>query len=301
MLRCRRNPRRSPATRQYAVPHTRPRPIGSNTTTGPHLGYVPGVTLFRPCIDLHEGRVKQIVGGTLSDAGDAPRTNFVSDRDAAWYAARYRDDGLAGGHVIRLGRGNDDAARSALRAWPGGLRIGGGIDDRNARAWIDAGAGAVIVTSWLFDGDALSLDRVRTMSKLVGRDRFVIDLSCRSTDDGYRVTTNRWQTVTETPVDRETLQELAEYCGGFLVHAAEREGLRAGIDESLVALLGASTRIPCTYAGGGRSIDDLARVARLSDGRIDLTFGSALDLFGGDGVRYADCVAWNQDHAPVQS
>lgn len=256
------------------------------------------MTLFRPCIDLHEGRVKQIVGGTLSDAGDAPRTNFVSDRDAAWYATRYRDDALDGGHVIRLGPGNDAAARSALAAWPDGLRIGGGIDDRNAVAWIDAGAAAVIVTSWLFDGDALSTDRVRAIAAAVGRDRFVIDLSCRHTEAGYRVTTNRWQTVTETPVDRDTLHRLAEHCSGFLVHAAEREGLRAGIDEELVALLGACSPLPCTYAGGGRAIEDLARVAELSDDRVDLTFGSALDLFGGTGVRYADCVAWNRQHTP---
>jgi phosphoribosylformimino-5-aminoimidazole carboxamide ribotide isomerase len=255
------------------------------------------VTLFRPCIDLHEGRVKQIVGGTLRDDGGAPRTNFVSEHDAAWYARRYREDGLVGGHVIRLGPGNDGAARSALAAWPEGLQIGGGIDDRNALAWLDAGASAVIVTSWLFVGSELSLDRVRTLSALVGRDRLVVDLSCRRQGDGYRVATDRWQTVTDTPVDGETLARLADHCAEFLVHAADVEGLRAGIDEELVTLLGAASPIPCTYAGGGRHIDDLARVAALSDGRVDLTYGSALDLFGGDGVRYADCVAWNRAHA----
>lgn len=252
------------------------------------------MTLFRPCIDLHEGRVKQIVGGTLSDSGAAPTTNFVADRDASWYADRYREDGLLGGHVIRLGPGNDDAARSALAAWPGGLRIGGGIDDRNASEWLDAGAAAVIVTSWLFVDDRLSFERVRALAERVGRDRLVVDLSCRRVDEAYRVVTNRWQTVTGTVVDRDTLERLADHCSGFLVHAAEREGLRGGIDESLVALLGESAPLPCTYAGGGRSTEDLARVAELSAGRVDLTFGSALDLFGGDGVAYADCVAWNR-------
>lgn len=258
--------------------------------------YAPGVTLFRPCIDLHEGRVKQIVGGSLRDDGAAPRTHFVSERDASWFAARYREDGLPGGHVIRLGAGNDAAARSALLAWPGGLQIGGGIDARNALDWLEAGACAVIVTSWLFVDDALSLARVREISTRVGRERLVVDLSCRRRGDGYRVATNRWQTVTDTAVDRDTLERLAEFCGEFLVHAADVEGLCEGIDEELVALLGAHSPIPCTYAGGGRRIEDLARVAELSDGRVDLTFGSALDLFGGEGVRYADCVQWNRRH-----
>lgn len=254
------------------------------------------MTLFRPCIDLHEGRVKQIVGGTLRDDGAPPRTNFVSDRDAAWYARRYREDGLSGGHVIRLGPGNDEAARAALAAWPGGLQIGGGIDDGNAIDWLEAGASAVIVTSWLFEGAELSLARVRALSERVGRDRLVIDLSCRRRGEGYRVATNRWQTVTDTPVDRDTLHRLAEHCAEFLVHAADVEGLAAGIDEDLVARLGRESPVPCTYAGGGRSIEDLARVEARSAGRVDLTFGSALDLFGGDGVRYTDCVAWNRAH-----
>ena len=258
------------------------------------LGYAPRVTLFRPCIDLHEGRVKQIVGGTLTDGGEAPQTNFVSERDPAWFAGRYREDDLQGGHVIRLGPGNDEAARSALGAWPDGLRIGGGIDVDNASGWLEAGAAAVIVTSWLFEGASLSFDRVGRLAERVGPERLVIDLSCRHVDGAYRVATNRWQTVTDATVDRETLHRLAEHCGGFLVHAAEREGLRGGIDEALVSVLAEATPLPCTYAGGGRSLADLERVAELSDGRIDLTFGSALDLFGGDGVRYADCVAWNR-------
>ncbi|MEM7272581.1 MAG: phosphoribosylformimino-5-aminoimidazole carboxamide ribotide isomerase [Actinomycetota bacterium] len=254
------------------------------------------MTRFRPCIDLHEGRVKQIVGGTLRDRGPGPETNFVSDRDAAWFADRYRADDLPGGHVIRLGAGNDEAARAALAAWPGAMHIGGGIDLESAEAWLEAGASHVIVTSWLFEGDSLSMERVRALEARVGRDRFVIDLSCRRAEGGWRVATDRWQTVTATPVDADTLARLAEHCSEFLVHAADVEGLTQGIDEALVRLLGESSPIPCTYAGGGRSIDDLARVAELSAGRVDLTFGSALDLFGGRGVRYADCVRWNREH-----
>ena len=252
------------------------------------------MTFFRPCIDLHEGRVKQIVGGTLSETGAELETNFVSDRSADWYASRYREDGLTGGHVIRLGPGNDQAAASALAAWPGGLRLGGGIDDRNADHWLEAGAGAVIVTSWLFVDGRLSFDRARLLANQVGPERLVIDLSCQEIDGVYRVMTDRWQTVTETAVDGETLSALAEHCSGFLVHAAAHEGRQAGIDERLVGCLAEASPLPCTYAGGGHSIEDLSRVEKLSGGQVDLVFGSALDLFGGAGVRYADCLAWNR-------
>ncbi len=252
------------------------------------------MTLFRPCIDLHAGQVKQIVGGSLTDDEAALRTNFVSERPAEWYAARYREDGLEGGHVIQLGGGNDAAARAALAAWPGGLQLGGGVTDENARAWLDAGAGQVIVTSYLFEGAKLSFERLRRLRDVVTPRELVIDLSCRRRGDGWFVATNRWQTVTDTPVDEKTLVELSGSCSEFLVHAADVEGLCRGIDEELVALLGRISPLPCTYAGGGRAIEDLSRVAELSGGRVDLTFGSALDLFGGTGVRYADCLAWNR-------
>ncbi|MAJ60941.1 MAG: phosphoribosylformimino-5-aminoimidazole carboxamide ribotide isomerase [bacterium TMED88] len=257
------------------------------------------MTLFRPCIDLHDGQVKQIVGGTLSDSGETPRTHFISDRDSAWYAKRYRDDDLTGGHVIRLGPGNDQAAAAALAAWPGGLRLGGAIDGENAQRWLDAGAEAVIVTSWLFVDGRLSFERARELARQIGPERLVVDLSCREVDGVYRVATNRWQTVTETAVEADTLDALAEYCSGFLIHAASREGLQQGIDERLVSLLGEVTPLPCTYAGGGRAIEDLQRVDTLSQGRVDLVLGSALDLFGGQGVRYADCVDWNRTRAKV--
>jgi len=255
------------------------------------------MTSFRPCIDLHDGQVKQIVGGTLSDQGPAPETNFVADQDAAWFASRYRDDGQTGGHVICLGPGNQEAARSALAAWSGGMQLGGGVCDDNALDWLEAGASHVIVTSWLFVEGALSMDRVRALSARVGRERLVIDLSCRRHGAGWRVATNRWQTVSETEVDAEVCEQLGEHCAELLVHAADVEGRCEGIDEDLVRLLGRISPIPCTYAGGAREIGDLSRVAELSGGRVDLTFGSALDLFGGSGVRYADCVAWNREQA----
>ncbi len=253
------------------------------------------MTAFRPCIDLHDGQVKQIVGSTLRDSGPGLATNFATDEPPAAFAARYRDDGLAGGHVIKLGPGNEGAAREALEAWPDGLQLGGGIDLDNAEEWLEAGAAKVVVTSWLFEGGEISLERVRQLSDRIGRERMVIDLSCRRHGEGWRVAKDRWQTVTQTEIEPGTLDSLAQYCAEFLVHAADVEGKCEGIDAGLVEALGKWSPIPCTYAGGGRAIEDLERVFELSCGRVDLTFGSALDIFGGNGVRYADCVAWNNE------
>ncbi|HEY5956705.1 MAG TPA: phosphoribosylformimino-5-aminoimidazole carboxamide ribotide isomerase, partial [Polyangiaceae bacterium] len=253
----------------------------------------PKMTLFRPCIDLHHGLVKQIVGGSL-DNSDEPTTNFVSDKDAAWFARRYRHDGLTGGHMIMLGPGNERAAEAALSAWQGGLQVGGGITADNGPMWIVRGADKVIVTSFLFTNKAVDLDKVKAMVDAVGQARLVIDLSCRRTHRGLFVATDRWQTITETPIDAETLGVLATYCSEYLVHAADVEGQCRGIDEELVRILGESSPIACTYAGGAKSLDDLARVEELSRGRVDLTFGSALDIFGGALVHYDDCVRWNE-------
>jgi phosphoribosylformimino-5-aminoimidazole carboxamide ribotide isomerase len=252
------------------------------------------MTLFRPCIDLHHGLVKQIVGGSL-DTSDKPATNFVSDKDAAWFARRYCEDGLSGGHVIMLGSGNERAAQSALSSWPGGLQIGGGITAANGAEWLRRGAGKVIVTSYLFTNQALDVDKVKSMFDSVGKERLVIDLSCRRTKDGFFVATDRWQTITKTPIDDETLGSLAGYCSEYLVHAADVEGKCRGIDEDLVRLLGVCSPIPCTYAGGAKSVDDLSLVETLSGGRVDLTFGSALDIFGGALVQYDECVRWNRE------
>lgn len=250
------------------------------------------MTIFRPCIDLHNGAVKQIVGGSLTDEG--ARENFVSDKPASWFADLYRRDRLVGGHVIQLGPGNEEAARAALSAFPKGLQMGGGIHPDNARGWLDAGARQVIVTSYLFEGGELSQDRLNRLAEVVKPEELVIDLSCRRTDSGWNVATNRWQTVTSAVVDRALMERLARYCSEFLVHAADVEGLCQGIDEALVGLLGRDCPLPCTYAGGAKDFSDLMTVAELSGGHVDLTFGSALDLFGGSGVRYADCVAHNQ-------
>lgn len=252
--------------------------------------------MFRPCIDLHDGRVKQIVGGTLRDDQEGLRTNFVAEQSAAWFAARYRDDNLTGGHVIKLGPGNEEAAREALAAWPGGLQIGGGINGENAREWIDAGASHVIVTSWVFRDGKIDHERIATLVRSLGRERLVLDLSCRRRDGRYWVVTDRWQKFTDCEVDAESLMALAESCDEFLIHAADVEGLCAGIDLELVEKLASWSPIPCTYAGGAKSMDDLKTVSRIGRERIHLTIGSALDIFGGSGVKYADAVAFNRAH-----
>jgi phosphoribosylformimino-5-aminoimidazole carboxamide ribotide isomerase len=250
--------------------------------------------MFRPCIDLHEGKVKQVVGGTLSDVPGRLQTNFVSDRSAAWYADLYRRDGLSGGHVIMLGPGNESEARAALAAFPGGMHIGGGINADNAKAWLDAGASHVIVTSWVFQKGQLDEERLGQLLKAVGRNRLVLDLSCRKRDGDYWVVTDRWQNFTQLKVDRGTLTKLASQCAEFLVHAVDVEGLCRGIDRDLVSQLAESVTVPTTYAGGANALVDLEDVTRLGQGRIDLTIGSALDIFGGSGVRYEDVVAFNR-------
>lgn len=244
---------------------------------------------FRPCIDLKNGRVVQIVGGTLTDDGAQTVTNHVSDRSAADFAALYRRDGLTGGHVILLGPGSEDAVRSALAAYPNSLQLGGGVTPENAAFWLDAGASHVIVTSFLFDGGIFSPPRLQAMTNAVGRDRLVIDLSCRRTDGGkYYVATNRWQTVTSTRLDAALFQFLEPYCAEFLIHAADVEGKCEGIDQELVQRLGEWVTLPATYAGGAKRLEDIARVEQLSGGKVDLTIGSALDIFGGALVRYED-------------
>jgi phosphoribosylformimino-5-aminoimidazole carboxamide ribotide isomerase len=252
------------------------------------------MTKFRPCIDLHQGLVKQIVGGTLRD-NSQPAENFVSEKSPAWFAECFRRDQLSGGHVIMLGPGNENAAKEALAAWPGGLQIGGGINASNARAWLDAGASHVIVTSSLFDPNGKFLPHaLEEISQSCGAEKLVIDLSCRRSADGWIVAMNRWQTLTDLAVTHATLDRLAPYCAEFLIHAADVEGLRAGIDRELVELLGSWGKIPMTYAGGAASMDDLRAIDAASSGSIDITVGSALDLFGGDQLRYEDLVAWNQ-------
>ncbi len=234
---------------------------------------------FRPCIDLHEGKVKQIVGGTLSDSG--ARENYVSCRDAAWYSALYREKELTGGHVIMLGPGNREQALSALREYPNGMQVGGGINPENAAEFLEAGASHVIVTSYVFRDGLIARDNLEAMVRAVGKEHLVLDLSCRKREDEYWIVTDRWQRFTGTRLDKETLIDLGHTCDELLVHAADVEGRQQGIEAGVAALLAEYSPVPAAYAGGIRSMADIALIKELGKSRIDFTVGSALDIFGG--------------------
>lgn len=252
--------------------------------------------MFRPCIDLHEGKVKQLVGGSLAGGPGTLQTNYVSAQPASYYAELYRRDGLRGGHVILLGPGNEEQARAALAAYPGGLQLGGGVRLENARSWLEAGASHVIVTSWVFRAGTVDWERLEQLAGAIGKQRLVLDLSCRRRNGEYFVVTDRWKNFTTTTITQQNLEKLAEWCDEFLIHAVDVEGLCRGIDQELVERLGQWSPLPTTYAGGASSLDDLETVTRLGRGRIDLTIGSALDIFGGQGVKYAEVVAYNRAH-----
>lgn len=251
---------------------------------------------FRPCIDIHNGSVKQIVGGSLSDQGNRATDNFVSEYDAAFYAEMYRRDGLAGGHIILLNPVGstyyeDDVrqAAGALKAYPGGLQIGGGMYPDNAEQFLDLGASHIIVTSYVFREGKIDYERLRNMKSVVGREHLVLDLSCRFVGDDYYIVTDRWQNVTEESFGEETLQRLSEYCDEFLVHAVDVEGKASGIEKEVIRRMGCHPLCPMTYAGGIHDPADLDFIRTAGNGLVDFTIGSALDLFGG-GIAYQDLV-----------
>lgn len=243
---------------------------------------------FRPCIDIHNGKVKQIVGGSLKDEGDTASTNFSSELDAAWYARLYRKDGLTGGHVILL---NPDTspyyeetkaqALSALRAFPGGMHAGGGITAENAAEYLEAGASHVIVTSYVFRNGRIDLNRLKTLTAAVGKEHLVLDVSCRRKGVDYYIVTDRWQNFTDVALNRKVLDELSDYCDEFLVHGVDVEGKSSGIELELVKILASWGKKPVTYAGGIGTLSDLDTFRKISAGALDFTIGSALDLFGG--------------------
>ena len=256
------------------------------------------MTKFRPCIDLHDGKVKQIVGSSLSDSGSGLKTNFETDMSAAAFAEMYKRDGVKGGHVIMLGKGNEAAAKAALAAYEGGLQVGGGISAANAKEYLDAGASHVIVTSWIFPNGELDHERLRILTNTIGKTRLVLDLSCKCTARGdspsWNVAINRWQTLTDVKVSEQTLEYLSGFCDEFLIHAADVEGKQQGMDDELIRFLAEFSPIPVTYAGGAKNLDDLEHCKEISRNKVDLTIGSALDIFGGKGVKYDDCIAFNK-------
>lgn len=243
---------------------------------------------FRPCIDIHNGKVKQIVGGSLRDQGDQAAENFVSEQDAPFYARFYQSQGIRGGHIILLNPSSSPyyeetkhQAVEALRAYPGGLQVGGGIHDRNAEEFLRAGASHVIVTSFVFKDGKVSWENLDKMESAVGKENLVLDLSCRKKDGVYYIVTDRWQKFTQVAVTPQTLEELSSHCDEFLVHAVDVEGKASGIERPLVRMLAGCGSIPVTYAGGVGSFEHLEQLRQAGENRVDVTVGSALDLFGG--------------------
>lgn len=243
---------------------------------------------FRPCIDIHNGQVKQIIGGSLADVGDQAIENFVAAQDAAWFANLYKKDKLKGGHIILL-NGQDSKyyeetkiqAQKALKAYPGGLQLGGGIDGSNAADFLRMGASHVIVTSYIFKDGLFYKDHLLALESAIGRDKIVLDLSCRKKDGHYYIVTNRWQTFTNQKLDEAFMWSLSNHCDEFLIHGVDVEGKSAGMDRELVSFLKEFDKRPITYAGGIGSLEDLSEFASLSQGKLDFTIGSALDIFGG--------------------
>lgn len=243
---------------------------------------------FRPCIDIHNGSVKQIVGGSLLDSGNQADENFVSEQDASFYAGLYRDNGIKGGHIIILNSKDSEyyeadikQAQGALKEFPGGLQIGGGITAENAGEFLSFGASHVIVTSYVFRDGTIDFNNLNKIVAVAGKKRLVLDLSCRKKDGEYYIVTDRWQKFTDVKVTKETLDMLSDYCDEFMIHAVDVEGKSGGIEKELVKLLGEWSGIPITYAGGVGSFKDLDLIRELGRNRLDVTVGSALDLFGG--------------------
>lgn len=271
---------------------------------------------FRPCIDIHNGKVKQIVGSSLQDQGDTAKENFASTKGADFYARMYREMGLSGGHIIMLNpvespyyESTKKQALAALSATPGLLQIGGGITADNAGGFLDAGASHVIVTSYVFKNGRINYTNLKKLVKAVGKDRIVLDLSCKAVCESaldekgankasdnaiekrlevseskciYKIVTDRWQKLTDVDLSPATLGELSKYCDKFLVHAADVEGKQSGIEENVASILGSWAQIPITYAGGVHSLDDVQLLKKLGNGKVDVTVGSALDIFGGN-------------------
>ena len=252
------------------------------------------MTKFRPCIDLHQGKVKQIVGDSLTKDQDELKTNFVSELSAADYAKLYAKDALKGGHLIMLGPGNNTAATEAIKAFPKGLQVGGGIAHDNAAEWIEQGASHVIVTSCLFDNNGqFVLSKLEDLAERIGKEKIVIDLSCKRRESDWLVMKDNWQTETDLSLSQSLLEMLSNYCDELLIHATDLEGKCQGIDVNLVKFLGEYSPLPATYAGGVTSLSDLDDIKSVSFGKVDVTIGSGLDLFGGTLVKYKDCVSWN--------
>lgn len=253
-----------------------------------------GKSKFRPCIDIHNGKVKQLVGSSLRDENNSADENFVSQEGAQYFALLYKKDNLKGGHIIILNNRDSEyyeetreQAVLALKAYPNGMQIGGGVNAENAKEYIDAGASHVIVTSFVFREGKIDYKRLEQLIEAVGKEHIVLDLSCRKKGEEYYIVTDRWQKFTEERVNEKTLELLSRYCDEFLVHGVDVEGKSGGMEEELVKILASWSQIPITYAGGISTKQQIERFQKISEGKLDYTIGSALDLFGGN-LKYDD-------------
>lgn len=254
---------------------------------------------FRPCIDIHNGKVKQIVGGSLKDQGDQAKENFVSDQDGAFFANLYKKNNLSGGHIILLNpkdspyyEATKAQALLALQTFPKGMQIGGGITKENAAFFLEKGASKVIVTSYVFQKGEIHYDNLRALVSEIGKEHLVLDLSCRKKEGNYYIVTDRWQNYTNVILNEKSLDHLSEFCNEFLVHAVDVEGKASGIETEVAALLGNWGKYEITYAGGIHTYEDLKLLKKLGKGKIDFTIGSALDLFGGT-LEFDKIVQWS--------
>ena len=257
--------------------------------------------VFRPCIDIHNGKIKQIVGSSLLDEGNQAKENFVAEQDGAFFANFFKKDEIKGGHIILLNYKDSEfyeetkkQAKLALSTYPGGFQIGGGVNPENAKEFLEAGASHVIVTSYVFQNGNINYENLRKMIHVVGKRRLVLDLSCKKQGDGYYIVTDRWQNITREKLSVPLLEELSVYCDEFLVHAVDVEGKNNGVEKELLPLLGGWGKIPVTYAGGVHSFEDLDLVKRLGCKKVDVTIGSALDLYGGK-MNYQEVLSYMRE------
>lgn len=249
---------------------------------------------LRPCIDIHNGKVKQIVGGSLRDDGNCAIENFVAEKSAADFARFYHKDHLKGGHIILLNPAGSpyyetsrNAALEALHAEPGDFSLGGGVTPENAWDYLNAGASHVIVTTYVFSEGRFNRQHLEQMVSAVGKKHLILDLSCRRKDNGFYIVTDRWQKWSDVKLSVHVLRKLSEFCDEFLIHGVDAEGRQSGPQLELVDLIAAAFTgekqwlFPVTYAGGIGSFQDLEAVRNHGKGMVDVTIGSALDLFGG--------------------
>ena len=254
-----------------------------------------GSTKFRPCIDLHKGKVKSIVGDSYTDSGKGIVENFVSDKPSSFFAQMYKNDDLTGGHISIIGQGNEEQALLALKTYPNGLQVGGGINLENANFFLENGASHIIVTSFIFNRGQLNLKKLEQISSLVGKNRLVLDLSCKKMKDSYFVATDKWQKISDFEVNEKSLSELSNYCDEYLIHSVSADGKHCGVDAELLQNLSKWAKIPCTYGGGIRGIEDLELIRKIGKGKIDATIGTALSIFGGK-MDYKQVLGWFREH-----